>query len=186
MKVDFFQIEGPCLLTHQKYEDDRGYFIETYQKEKFEKITGKSISFVQDNHSLSKLVGTVRGLHYQTPPFAQGKLVRCLKGSINDVAVDARLNSSTYGQHIKVFLSADNCKQLWVPEGFLHGFATLEENTEVAYKVTNFYDESCDSNVQWNDPELAIDWGIDTHSAILSEKDLKAKTFNSFVSPFSF
>lgn len=186
MKVEFFQIEGPCLLTPQKHEDDRGHFIETYQKEKFEKIIGKSISFVQDNHSLSTSRGTVRGLHYQTPPFAQGKLVRCIKGSINDVAVDARLNSSTYGQHIKVFLSEDNCKQLWVPEGFLHGFATLEENTEVAYKVTNFYDKSCDSNVQWNDPELAIDWGIDAHSAILSEKDLKAKAFNSFESPFSF
>ena len=186
MKVEFFQIDGPCVLTPNKYEDERGYFMETYQKEKFEKVIGKSTSFVQDNHSFSKFIGTIRGLHYQTPPYAQGKLVRCLSGSINDVAVDIRLKSSTYGQHIKVFLSADNGKQLWVPEGFLHGFATLEENTEVAYKVTNFYNEKNDRAVQWNAPELAIDWGIEAHSAIISNKDLNAEPFNSFISPFSF
>lgn len=185
MKVEIFQIKGPCLLTPHKYEDDRGFLMETYQKETFEEITGTSISFVQDNHSLSKYIGTVRGLHYQSPPYAQGKLVRCIKGSINDVAVDIRPQSSTYGHHIKVFLSAQNSKQFWIPEGFLHGFATLEENTEVAYKVTNFYNKKFDKNIQWNDPELAIDWGVEAQSAIVSDKDKNAEAFNSFISPFS-
>lgn len=185
MNVEFFKIEGPCLLTPRKFDDERGFFMETYQKEKFEKAIGKSVGFVQDNHSLSKKVGTVRGLHYQSPPYAQAKLVRCTNGSICDVAVDVRVDSPTYGQHVKVILSADKANQLWVPEGFLHGFATLEENTEVSYKVTQFYDQKSDGNVKWNDPDLGINWEIIEASAVLSEKDMNAESFKSFISPFN-
>ena len=184
MTFEFFPIDGLCLITPQRHSDDRGFFMESYNQKAFNAAMGDDISFVQDNFSLSKTKGTVRGLHYQSPPFGQGKLVRCTKGSIIDVAVDARKNSPTYGQHIKVILSAENVKQLWVPEGFLHGFATLEDNTEVAYKVTNYYDQKSDGCVQWNDPDLAIDWGLDEASAILSEKDKSAPRFKSFISPF--
>lgn len=158
--------------------------METYQQEKFEEAIDRAITFTQENHSLSTTNGTIRGLHYQSPPFAQGKLVRCIKGSITDIAVDARVKSPTYGKHVKVILSAENANQLWVPEGFLHGFATLEDNTEVVYKVTNYYNQKSDGNVQWNDPDLAIDWGINQKSAILSEKDKNAPCFRDFISPF--
>lgn len=184
MIFDFFSIEGPCLITPEKHGDNRGYFMETYQQEKFEEAIDRAVTFIQDNHSLSTTKGTVRGLHYQSPPVAQGKLIRCIKGGITDIAVDARANSPTYGKHIKVILSAENAKQLWVPEGFLHGFATLEDNTEVVYKVTNYYNQESDGNVQWNDPDLAIDWGIDEDLAVLSKKDKNAPCFSAFVSPF--
>ncbi len=159
--------------------------METYQQERFNTAIGRPVSFVQDNHSLSRTKGTVRGLHYQSSPFAQGKLVRCTQGSITDVAVDIRNGSPTYGQHVKVILSAENAKQLWVPEGFLHGFATHEDNTEVAYKVTNYYDKASDGNIQWNDKDLAIDWGINEAAAVLSDKDKNAPKFKSFISPFN-
>lgn len=184
MKFEFFDIDGLCLITPRKFGDDRGYFMETHKNKIFNEAMGKTISFVQDNHSLSTMSGTVRGLHFQAPPYAQGKLVRCIRGSITDVAVDARVNSPTYGKHITVVLNAENAKQLWVPEGFLHGFATLEENTEVVYKVTNYYNQESDGNVQWNDSDLAIDWGIPQNSASLSDKDKTAPSFNSFKSPF--
>ena len=159
--------------------------MESFQRQKFDEAIGTPISFVQDNHSLSKLSGTIRGLHYQSPPFAQGKLVRCISGRITDVAVDVRKGSATYGEHIKVVLSAENKQQLWVPEGFLHGFATLEKNTEVLYKVTNYYSAQADGNVLWNDPDLAIDWGIEPGSVILSDKDQTAPLFKAFNSPFN-
>lgn len=184
MKFEFFDIDGLCLVTPRKFGDDRGYFMETFQDKLFNDAIGETISFVQDNQSLSTLAGTVRGLHFQAPPYGQGKLVRCISGSITDVAVDVRQNSTTYGKSITALLSAENAKQLWVPEGFLHGFVTLEENTEVVYKVTNYYDKSSDGNVQWNDPDLAIDWGISQNSASLSEKDKAAPAFKSFKSPF--
>jgi len=158
--------------------------METFKQKAFGKAIRKTVTFVQDNHSLSGPIGTVRGLHFQLPPHAQGKLVRCVRGSIIDVAVDARKNSPTYGQHIRVELSAENAQQLWVPEGFLHGFATLEANTEVVYKVTDYYAPESDGNIRWNDTDLGINWGITENTAVLSEKDLKAPYFKDFHSPF--
>jgi len=140
---------------------------------------------VQENHSLSQHAYTVRGLHFQRPPFAQGKLVRCSRGSIIDVAVDVRVGSSTYGKHVKAELSAENNAQLWVPEGFLHGFVTLEKDTEVQYKCTNYYSPECDGTILWNDPILAIDWTVRSYQACLSDKDKAAQGFSSFQSPFT-
>lgn len=184
MNFNFFPISGLCLITPQKFGDDRGFFMETFKSKAFNEALGKKITFVQDNHSLSAPAGTIRGLHFQSPPHAQGKLVRCIRGRILDVAVDVRKNSPTYGQHVSVELTSQNAKQLWVPEGFLHGFATLEANTEVVYKVTDYYAPKCDGNVLWNDPDLKIDWGIEKASVILSEKDTKAPLFKGFNSPF--
>ena len=158
--------------------------METFRQDIFEKHIGYPVTFVQDNHSLSTQKYTVRGLHYQTPPYAQGKLIRCIRGAILDVAVDARRNSLTYGQHVKAILSADNAAQLWVPAGFLHGFATLEPDTEIVYKCTNVYDKDCDGSVAWNDPDLNIDWGFSPAQAILSPKDRTAPAFRDFISPF--
>ena len=186
MKFDFFHIKGPCLITPERFGDHRGFFMETYQSQKFEEAIGARITFDQDNQSLSKTKGALRGLHYQSPPHAQGKLVRCIKGSITDIAVDFRNGSPNYGEYVKVTLSAENRQQLWVPEGFLHGFVTLEDNTEVVYKVTNYYSAEADGNILWNDPDLAIDWGILPSSVTLSEKDQKAPSFKSFNSPFNF
>jgi len=173
------------LLTHKKYSDDRGFFMETFRQDMFNEAIGQNITFVQDNHSLSASANTVRGLHFQSPPHAQGKLVRCIRGSILDVAVDARKSSPTYGQHVSVKLSSENAQQLWIPEGFLHGFATLEPNTEIAYKVTDYYSPDCDGNVLWNDPTLAIDWGISEDNIVLSDKDAKAQKFSDFKTPFA-
>jgi len=185
MKIQSQNIDAIKLITPQKYGDDRGFFMETFRQQSFNEALDQEVIFVQDNHSLSIPAGTIRGLHFQAPPHAQGKLVRCIRGSIIDVAVDVRQRSPSYGQHIRVKLSAENAQQLWVPEGFLHGFATLEPNTEVAYKVTDYYSTECDGNVLWNDPDIGIDWGIDRNEAILSDKDMKAPFFKDFVSPFS-
>lgn len=185
MKIQSQNIDAIKLITPQKYGDDRGFFMETFRQQSFNEALDQEVIFVQDNHSLSIPAGTIRGLHFQAPPHAQGKLVRCIRGSIIDVAVDVRQKSPSYGQHIRVKLSAENAQQLWVPEGFLHGFATLEPNTEVAYKVTDYYSTECDGNVLWNDPDIGIDWGIDRNEAILSDKDMKAPFFKDFVSPFS-
>jgi dTDP-4-dehydrorhamnose 3,5-epimerase len=146
---------------------------------------GLDILFVQDNQSFSAEFGTIRGLHFQRPPHAQGKLVRCLRGRILDVAVDIRRGSPSYGHWVAEELSAENGVQLWVPRGFLHGFATLEPNTAVAYKVDGFYSAECEGSVRFDDPDLAIDWGIDPNCAVLSEKDAMAPAFHAFDSPFS-
>jgi dTDP-4-dehydrorhamnose 3,5-epimerase len=184
MKVQRFDILGPLLFTPKKYIDDRGYFMETFRYDTFCNAIGKKVSFVQDNQSFSTSIGTLRGLHYQSPPFAQGKLVRCTSGSIIDVAVDIRKNSKTFGKTVKVELSPDNAAQLWVPEGFLHGFLTLKECTEVQYKCTNYYSPDHDGNIAWDDPELSINWGIDSNSVILSEKDKIAPEMKNFINPF--
>jgi len=184
MDVTSFDIDGVLLFTPQKFGDDRGFFMETFNSQKFNNAVGQETLFVQDNHSLSAAVGTVRGLHFQSPPHAQGKLVRCTRGAIIDVAVDARSGSPTYGQHVRAELNPNNASQLWVPAGFLHGFSTLLPDTEVQYKVTDVYAPDCDGNVLWNDPDLNIDWGIDPSEAVLSGKDEAAPRFSDFKTPF--
>jgi dTDP-4-dehydrorhamnose 3,5-epimerase len=184
MRFERLAISDVVLITPRKFLDERGFFMETFRHENFCKFVGKDIRFIQDNHSLSISANTVRGLHYQLPPYAQGKLVRCTRGSIVDVAVDARQNSPTYGVHVTAKLTAENGCQLWVPEGFLHGFSTLDPYTEVQYKCTNYYSAECDGNRLWNDPALGIDWGIDPSLAILSDKDKLAPKFTDFDSPF--
>lgn len=164
------ELPGLKLVTPQKNGDDRGFFSETYTASLWEKA-GLHFNFVQDNHSLSRDVGTVRGLHFQAEPFAQDKLIRVLTGRILDVVVDLRRSSPTYGRHVAVELSRENWRQIFIPKGFAHGFVTLEPNTEIAYKVTDFYSPAHDYGLAWDDPELGIDWGITADKAILSEKD---------------
>jgi len=183
MDVVALEIPEVKIITPRRFADDRGYFSETYNARAF-KAAGLDVDFVQDNHSYSAKKGTVRGLHYQAPPHAQSKLVRVLRGSILDVAVDARKASPTFGKWVKAELSAENGKQIFVPKGFLHGFVTLEPDTDVAYKVDAFYDAASDGSVKWNDPVLAIDWGIDENAASLSNKDAAAPAWPDFKSPF--
>lgn len=169
-----FQIEATAIpavkvVTPRKFGDARGFFSEVFKASAFAGVD--DVVFVQDNHSLSAEVGVLRGLHFQSAPFAQGKLVRCARGRILDVAVDIRRGSPTYGQHVAVELSAENWRQLWVPAGFAHGFITREPMTEVLYKCTAEYAPQNDHGLAFDDPALGIDWGIDLAAAILSDKD---------------
>ena len=175
-------IPGLILIEPKVFRDDRGYFLESFNKKTFSEA-GITADFVQDNQSFSNR-GTLRGLHGQADPFAQGKLVRVIQGRVIDIAVDIRKNSSTYGQHVSVELTGDNFKMLWIPPGFLHGFSTLEDNTIFTYKVTNLYDRTSEIGVKWNDPDLNIDWGIGENEAILSDKDQILPLFKDFKSPF--
>lgn len=184
MLVETFAIRDVALVTPKRFEDARGYFAETWSDRLFrEKVA--DVSFVQDNQSLSRHKGTIRGLHYQRPPAAQGKLVRVLRGSILDVAVDVRKGSPTFGQHVAVRLDAQTGAQLWVPEGFLHGFCTLEDDTEVAYKVTNYYSAEHDAGIAFDDPMLAIDWTVSAADAVLSDKDRKLPRLAEDIALFS-
>ena len=158
------------IIIPKVFEDHRGYFSETYNRKALEDI-GLYGDFVQDNQSLSLVKGTVRGLHFQLPPFAQDKLVRVLRGSILDVAVDIRRNSETFGKHVTSILSAKEGQQIFVPIGFAHGFCTLEPNTEVFYKVTNYYSPEHDKGILWNDPDIGIEWPVAAGEAVLSEND---------------
>lgn len=164
----------PLVLIPRRFEDERGWFCETWNKDRLAR-TGIAIAFCQDNHSLSGPAGTVRGLHFQSPPHAQTKLVRCLRGRIFDVIVDIRRTSPTFGQWAGVELSADNGRQLLVPKGYAHGFLTLEPNCEVAYKVDDFYAPECDGGLAWNDPAIGIDWPLGADAGlpgpVLSAKD---------------
>ncbi|MCB9962677.1 MAG: dTDP-4-dehydrorhamnose 3,5-epimerase [Hyphomonas sp.] len=169
------------LVTPRRFGDDRGFFSETYNRQRFVDA-GITAEFIQDNHSYSANKGTIRGLHYQAPPFAQTKLVRVLRGAILDVVVDVRKGSATYGKWVSVELSAESGTQIFVPCGFLHGFATLMPDTEIAYKVDAYYSKECDGAVIWNDPDLGIDWGVE--EATLSGKDAEAPAFRDFKSPF--
>ena len=171
------------VFTPKVFEDNRGYFTETYNAARFDDHA-PGLTFVQDNESYSRAAYTVRGLHYQAPPHAQDKLVRVLKGAIFDVAVDIRTGSPTFGQWVGETLSAENKKQLLVPVGFLHGFMTLEPDTLVAYKVTRHYDAAADGAVFWASPELDIKWPAGAEGAVLSDKDASARGFSSFQSPF--
>lgn len=183
MNVVSLDIPEVKLITPRRFSDDRGYFSETYNARAFE-AAGIAADFVQDNHSYSAKRGTVRGLHFQAPPHAQAKLVRVLRGSVIDVAVDARKASPTFGKWVKAELSAENGRQIFVPRGFLHGFVTLEPDTEVAYKVDAFYDAASDGAVKWDDPDLAIGWGVTSQEASLSDKDSKAQAWAAFTTPF--
>lgn len=170
MQFDRFKISDLLLITTKRIGDDRGWFCEVFRDDLFRREAG-DISFVQHNQSFSAPRGTVRGLHFQLAPRAQGKLVRCPRGRIIDVAVDLRQSSPTFGKHVAVELSAANGRQLWVPPGFAHGFGTLEEDCEVAYLVTDFYSPEHDRGLRWNDPALGIDWPFGEADAVLSAKD---------------
>ncbi|QHS55723.1 dTDP-4-dehydrorhamnose 3,5-epimerase [Mucilaginibacter sp. 14171R-50] len=178
-------IPGVFLVEPRVFPDDRGYFFESYSKRAFEEA-GIHADFVQDNQSLSQK-NTVRGLHAQAPPHAQGKLVRVVQGAVLDVAVDARKGSPTYGRHVAYELSAQNKLQLWVPPGCVHGFLTLVNDTVFIYKVSGgLYNKASEIGVAWNDPELAIGWGIAEKDALLSAKDQVQPAFKDFESPFNF
>ncbi|MEM9370464.1 MAG: dTDP-4-dehydrorhamnose 3,5-epimerase [Pseudomonadota bacterium] len=170
-------------LEPRRFGDNRGYFSETWNHKRLEEV-GISVEFVQDNHSFSAEAGTVRGLHYQSPPSAQAKLVRVARGAVLDVAVDVRNASATYGKWVSEELSAENGAQLWVPRGFLHGFVTLTPDVDLLYKVDGYYSPESDGAVRFDDPDLGIDWGIDPSKAVLSDKDAKAPAFRDFVTPF--
>lgn len=163
-------IEGVKIVTPKRFGDERGFFSEIYNAAAWRKA-GLDLQFVQDNHSLSREVGTIRGLHFQTAPFAQDKAVRVTRGRILDVAVDLRRSSPTFGRHVAVELSAENWRQLLAPVGFAHGFVALEPDTEVVYKVTNFYSAQNDFGLAWDDPDLGIAWPVEHDRAILSAKD---------------
>ena len=181
MKITKTKIEGLLIFEPQIFEDDRGSFFESWNENVFKKYL-KDIKFVQDNQSISKK-NCLRGLHFQDPPYAQGKLVRVIKGSVLDVAVDLRKKSKTYGQHEKVILSATNNKIFWIPEGFAHGFISLEEDTIFSYKCTNFYNKELERTILWNDSKLNIDWSIKS-KPFISEKDLIGESFDNFQSKF--
>jgi dTDP-4-dehydrorhamnose 3,5-epimerase len=170
MEHQTFDISGPVLLTPKKFGDERGFFSETVNARVFAPLIGAE-PFVQDNHSLSKPAGTLRGLHFQIDPMAQGKLVRVVRGAIFDVAVDIRRASPTFGRHVAVTLSAQNWRQFWIPRGFAHGFCTLEPDTEVVYKVTEYYSPECDRGLAFDDPALGIAWPTPADSYLLSPKD---------------
>lgn len=182
MTVEKLDIEGLIVFTPRVFEDDRGYFFESFNQNVFNEAVGKEVVFCQDNQSFSRK-HVLRGMHFQKPPYAQGKLVRVTQGAVIDVAVDLRAGSPTYGQHAKVLLSAENKKQFWVPEGFAHGFLTLEDNTVFNYKCTNFYNKESEGGLNWNDPGLAIDWGI-VEQPVLSVKDSVDTQFADFKTPF--
>ena len=176
MDVVSLDIPDVKIIRPKKFGDHRGFFSETYTKKTFE-AAGLHYDFVQDNHSLSAEVGTVRGLHFQLPPFAQDKLVRVVRGAILDVAVDIRKDSPTFGRHVSAVISAADWNQILVPIGFAHGFCTLEPDTEVIYKVTNYYSAEHDRGLLWNDPALGIDWPVAADKARLSDKDHQHPTF---------
>ncbi|QUD89293.1 dTDP-4-dehydrorhamnose 3,5-epimerase [Phenylobacterium montanum] len=169
-RIERLDMDGLALVTPSRYGDERGYFFEAFRAEHFEALE-PGLAFVQDNQAFSAQQGVVRGLHFQIGPAAQGKLVRCLRGSILDVAVDIRRGSPSFGQHVAVTLSAENGRQLWVPPGFAHGYATQEPDCEVFYKVTAYYDRERERGLAWDDPDLNIDWGLAGAQAILSTKD---------------
>ncbi len=180
MEVLKTKIPDLYILKPKVFEDQRGYFFESYNKEEFLRL-GIDQNFVQDNESKS-MKGVLRGLHFQKPPFTQGKLVRVMQGSVLDVAVDLRKSSPTYGQWSSVELTQDNKWMYWVPPGFAHGFITLEDNTVFFYKCTNVYNKAAEGSIRWNDPDLNIAWDVD--KPILSEKDKTAPLFKDFISPF--
>lgn len=181
MKITPLDLDGLLVCEPQRHGDARGWFMESYRQDQFDIAAGRSVRFVQDNHSMSGQCGTLRGLHYQAPPFAQDKLVRCVAGTILDVVVDVRRSSATFGQWQAVELSDENALQLFVPAGYLHGFLTRTANAQVAYKATAPYDHGSDGSVHWD--SVGVDWDIDGDPKV-SEKDRAAPMFTDWVSPF--
>ncbi|MFB4338900.1 dTDP-4-dehydrorhamnose 3,5-epimerase [Pantoea sp. CS_6] len=176
MKVIETEIPEVLIFEPQVFGDERGFFMESFNQKKFDEAVGKKIEFVQDNHSKSAK-NVLRGLHYQIPPYSQGKLVRCVTGEVYDVAVDIRENSSYYGKWVGVHLSAENKRQLWIPEGFAHGFLVLSDSAEFLYKTTNYYHAESDRGLMWNDPDIGIQWPL-VNSPLLSDKDRNQPGFN--------
>ncbi len=183
MKVFETAIDGVLIIEPDIFGDARGYFFESFSQREFEEKVRK-INFVQDNESMSSY-GVMRGLHFQRPPFAQSKLVRCVKGAVLDVAVDIRKGSPTYGQHVAVELTEDNHRQFFVPRGFAHGFAVLSETAVFQYKCDNFYAPQADGGISIKDESLGIDWKIPTEKALLSKKDMLHECLKDFDSPFT-
>ncbi|EGT4426346.1 dTDP-4-dehydrorhamnose 3,5-epimerase, partial [Cronobacter sakazakii] len=169
MKVVKTDISDVLIFEPKVFGDDRGFFFESFNQKTFMEAVGRKVTFVQDNHSKSAC-GVLRGLHYQLDPYAQGKLVRCVVGEVFDVAVDIRKNSTTFGKWVGVNLSADNKRQLWIPEGFAHGFLVLSETAEFVYKTTNYYNPESDRGIIWNDEDISIEWPL-VRDPILSHKD---------------
>ena len=182
MQIETTALDGVLVLTPRRFGDARGFFIESWNRKTLAD-KGITLDFVQDNHSVSAAVNTVRGLHFQSPPHAQAKLVRCGRGRLFDVAVDIRRGSPTWGAWVGVELSAENGKQLLIPVGFLHGFATREPDTEIIYKCTDYYAPDCDGAVRFDDPTIGIDWGL-SGDPVLSDKDAAAPALADFDSPF--
>lgn len=178
MKITSTHIPDVKIIEPVIFNDERGFFFESFNQAVFEKAIGRSVFFVQDNHSRSSK-GVLRGLHYQTAPEAQGKLVRCAAGEIFDVAVDIRRHSPTFGQWVGVHLSADNKRQLWIPEGFAHGFLTLSEWADVLYKTNQYYNPAHERTIYWNDPQLSISWPLKKTDPIVSKRDQVAKPFEN-------
>ncbi len=185
MQIERLEIPDLLLVTPRKHSDQRGFFSETFRADVFAG-SGTDASFVQDNHVHSTQKGVLRGLHLQTPPHAQGKLIRCTRGAILDVAVDIRAGSPTYGRHVAVELSAANWRQLWVPPGFAHGYLTLEDDCEVIYKVTDYYAPEFERGIACDDPALAINWRLPAGEIILSDKDRKQPRIGGAQSIFKF
>lgn len=185
MQVEALAIADVKLLTPKIFRDSRGFFSEVYKRAELA-AHGIAADFVQDNHAASRESGVVRGLHLQTAPHAQGKLIRVTRGAIFDVAVDVRHGSPTFGQHVSAILSAENWQQMWVPTGFAHGYCTVEPDTEVIYKVTAPYAPQTEQGIAWDDPGLAIAWPVDAASAILSDKDTRNKPLSGHPAYFTY
>ncbi|MGK8176589.1 dTDP-4-dehydrorhamnose 3,5-epimerase [Aeromonas dhakensis] len=178
MNITRTSIPEVIIIEPRVFSDDRGCFFESFNRQQFEDVIGYSIDFVQDNHSKS-IRNVLRGLHFQRSPNEQGKLVRCISGEVFDVAVDIRKSSPTFGEWVGISLSAENNRQLWIPEGFAHGFIVLSEQAEFVYKTTSYYNPRLESSILWSDPDLNIAWPRE--KPILSEKDKKAQSWNEFI-----
>lgn len=181
MKILKTPIEGLLIIEPAVFGDERGYFFESFNKEKFKELTGEEVDFVQDNQSLSGK-NIVRGLHFQNPPYEQGKLVRVIKGEVIDVAVDIRKNSPTYGEHFAIKLNEENKTMFWIPPGFAHGFSSLKDDTIFSYKCTNYYNKESEGSVLWNDSDLNIDWGVE--NTVISDKDLVGESLKDLKTQF--
>lgn len=185
MQFERLEIDDVLAITPLKHGDHRGFFSETFRND-FLREQKIDADFVQDNHVYSAQRGVLRGLHFQIPPHAQGKLVRCVKGAIMDIGVDIRAGSPTFGNHVAVELSATNWKQLWLPPGFAHGYVTLEQDCEVIYKTTDYYAKDCEQGIAWDDPALGIDWRIAKDNLVISDKDCRNPRLADTQSFFSY